>query len=96
MTQALATVRSLILGLFHVIMVGIAAIEGFLAGLLTRAGITGELQKGLLTAILVLLILAAFRLFGRILAVLIAIFLVLLLLQALVPGFSAPGAHALG
>jgi hypothetical protein len=94
--QALDTVRSLILGLFHVIMAGIAVIEGFLAGLLTWAGITGDPQKGLLTAMLVVLILVAFRLFGRVFGVLIAIFLALLLLQALVPGFSTLGAHAIG
>ena len=96
MTQALDSVRSLIFGLFDAIVAGIAAIESFLAGLMTQAGIRGDLQKPVLTVILVLLILAAFRLFGRIFGVLIAIFLVLLLLQALAPGFLALGQHAPG
>jgi thiol:disulfide interchange protein len=90
MTQALDFVRSLILGLFYVIMAAIAWIEGFLRGLMTRAGVGEDLQKPVLVVVAALLILVALRLFGRVFGVLIAIFLLLLLLHTLLPGLSVP------
>ena len=94
MTQASDVVRSVTVELFHAVVTGIAWIEGALADLMTQAGVTGDRQKPVLTVALILLILAAFHLFGRIFGVLIAILLLLLLLQALAPDLLSPGPHA--
>ena len=91
MNQALNSIQALILGLFAAIMAAMAAIEGFLRSLMAQAGVGGQLQKGVLIVVLVLLVLAALRVFGRVFGVLITIFLVLLLIHVLAPGLSAPG-----
>ena len=90
MNEAISSLLTIILGLFGLIVTGIAAIEDFLRGQLAAAGISGQTQTIILIASAVLLILAAFRLFGGILGVLITIFLILLMVHILVPGMHVP------
>ena len=90
MNEAISSLLTIILGLFGLIVTGIAAIEDFLRGLLTNAGISGQTQTIMLIATAVLLILAALRLFGSIFGVLITIVLILLIVHILVPGMHVP------
>ncbi len=90
MDQAINFLLTLILGLFGLIITAIATIEDFLRGLLTEAGISGQVQSIVLIVTAVLLILAALRLFGGIFGVLITIVLILLVVHILVPGIHVP------
>ena len=92
MDQVINLLLALILGLFGLIITAIATIEDFLRGLLTEAGISGQVQGIVLIVTAVLLILAALRLFGGILGVLITIVLILLVVHILVPGIHLPSA----
>jgi hypothetical protein len=89
--QAINFLLALILGLFGLIITAIATIEDFLRGLLTAAGISGQVQTVVLIVTAVLLIVAALRLFGGIFGALITIVLVLLMMHILVPGLHVPG-----
>jgi hypothetical protein len=89
--QAINFLLGVILGLFGLIITVIATIEDFLRGLLTEAGISGQVQSIVLIVTAVLLILAALRLFGGIFGVLITIVLILLVVHILVPGMHVPG-----
>lgn len=91
MDRAINFLLALILGLFGLIIAAIATIEDFLRRLLTEAGISGEVQGIVLIVTAVLLILAALRLFGGVLGVLITIVLILLVVHILVPGMYVPG-----
>ncbi len=94
MTQAMDFVLSLILRLIGVVMAAVGLIDAFLRGLMTRAGVGGQVQAVVLGVVAVLFILAALRVFGGVLRVLIIIFLVLLLIHVLMPGFQVPaGMH---
>jgi hypothetical protein len=84
--QAISFLLGLILGLFGLIITAIAAVEDFLRGLLTEAGITGQVQGIMLIVVAVLLILAALRVLGGVFGVLITIVLLLLVIHILVPG----------
>ena len=86
MTQALDLILALAVGLFNVLVAIGAGVEGFLRGVMTQAGVGASLQRPVLIAAAVVLILVALRLFGRLFGVLIALFLVLLLLHVLLPG----------
>jgi hypothetical protein len=91
MQHAIDLLLSLILGLFHVIVAGIAAIEGILRTALATMQIGTEGQNIVLLVVLVALIIGAIRFFGGIFAILITIVLVLMMLHVLLPGL---GAHA--
>jgi hypothetical protein len=88
--RAINFLLALILGLFGLIVTAIAAIEDFLRGLLTEAGISGQVQSIVLIVTAVLFILAALRLFGGIFGVLITVVLILLVVHILAPGFRIP------
>ncbi len=94
MEQAINFLLALILGLFDLIITGIATVEEFLRGLLTAAGIGGQVQSIVLVVTAVLLILAALRLFGGIFGVLITLVLILLVVRILVPGMHVPSVAA--
>ena len=85
MKEALDVVLSLIVGLLNLVLSAVAAIDGALRAGLTRIGVEGQPQNAVLLIVAVVLIIAAVQLFGRALAILIAVFLLLLVLQALVP-----------
>lgn len=91
MQQAIDLVTSLILGLFHLIVLGIASVEGVLRGALIPMGVGPIGQNVLLVLVALVLIIGAIRLFGGIFAILITIVLVLLMLHILLP---ALGTHA--
>ncbi len=91
MQHAIDLVLSLILGLFHLIVLGIAAVEAVLRDLLAPMGIGAQGQTVVLVAAAVLLIVGAIRLFGGIFAILITIMLVLLMLHLLLPGLGGRG-----
>ena len=91
MDQAINFLLALILGLFGLIVTAIATTEGFLRGLLTEAGIGGQVQSIVLVVTAILLMLAALRLFGGIFGLLITLVLILLVAHILAPGFRVPG-----
>ena len=94
MTHTLNFVLSLILRLVSVVMAAIGLIDAFLRSLMSRAGVGAQVQAVVLVAVAVLFIIASLRVFGGILRVLIIIFLILLLIQVLMPGFHVPaGVH---
>ena len=88
--QAINFLLALVLGLFGLIVTAIATIENSLRGLLTEAGISGQVQGIVLVVTAVLIILAALRLFGGIFGVLITILLILLVVHIFVPGMHVP------
>jgi hypothetical protein len=90
MQQAMEFIENLIFGLFALIMTAIAAVEIFLRGVMSHAGIGGQLQSIVLIVVAVLLILGALRAFGGIFGLLITIFLILLMIHVLVPGLHVP------
>ena len=90
MEQAINFLLALVLGLFGLIVTAIATIENSLRGLLTEAGISGQVQGIVLVVTAVLIILAALRLFGGIFGVLITILLILLVVHIFVPGMHVP------
>ena len=91
MQHAIDLVLSLILGLFHLIVLGIGAIEAVLRDSLAPMGIGAQGQSVVLVVAALLLIVGAIRLFGGIFAILITIALVLLMLHILLPALGAHG-----
>ncbi|POF63879.1 hypothetical protein CFR73_07730 [Novacetimonas maltaceti] len=93
MTHALNLLGNMLFGLIGLVIAGIVMVEGFMAAMLDTIGIHGQVQRAVLTLVLVALIVAAFRAFGRAFGLLAAVFLTLLLLQALF-GDPADGVRA--
>ena len=91
MQHAIDLVLSLIVGLFGLIVAGIAAIEHVLRDALIPMGIGREGQSIILLAVAVILIVGAIRLFGGVFALLISIVLALLILHILLPALGAHG-----
>jgi hypothetical protein len=85
MEQIIANVWAVIVALVGAIMVGIGIVETALRDVMGNLGIAPQIQSVILLACAVLLILAAFRLFGGLLALLIGIFLFLLILHVAAP-----------
>ena len=83
MQHATHVILNLLVGLFDLVAAAIAAIEHFARQGLGRIGVGGAPQTVILVLLLIGLIIAAFRLFGRVFAVLIALALLLILLHAL-------------
>ncbi|MHB1303810.1 MAG: hypothetical protein ACYCZB_10100 [Acidiphilium sp.] len=90
MTHAIDVIVSVILALVALVMEFVAYVDGLLARLMTSGGIPADLQTILLVVVAAVLIVAAIRVFGRILAALIVILLVLLLVNKLDPGLMVP------
>ena len=93
MTEALHVVLSLIAGLFGLVVTAIATVEDALRSLLTQMRVTGQLQTAVLAIVVLLLVVGAFRLFGRLFAVLILVFLLLLLLHMFIPEATRGAVH---
>ncbi len=90
MTHATDMVLSLIALLFGLVLAGVGIIDGFLAKLMTSAGVDPNLQVIILVCVAVLLVIAAVRSLGAVFATLAVMLLVLLLLHRVVPGLQAP------
>ena len=86
MQHATHVILNLLVGLFDLVAAAIAAIEHVARQGLGRIGIGGPPQTVILVLLLIALIVVAFRLFGRIFAVLVALALLLILLHALLNG----------
>ena len=84
MTQAANTILSLILTLYHLIVRAIGTAEHALRQGLNDIGVGGPIQELILILVAVLFVIAALQLFGRLFAVLIALFLILVILHDLV------------
>ena len=89
MQHAIDVVLGLLVGLFALVVAAIAVIEHYARQALGAIGITGPPQTVILVLLLVALVIAAFRLFGRVFAVLIALALLLVLVHALLGGQPA-------
>ena len=92
MSHALSLLGNMLFGLVGLVIAGIVMVEGFMAAVMDGIGVHGQAQRVVLTLVLIALIIAAFRVFGRIFGLLAAVFLTLLLLQALF-GDPADGGH---
>ena len=80
--NAIAVVVGLIMGLFTLIVSVIVFVEEAARRGLQTLGVPHQVETALLALLLLLLIVASFRLFGRIFGVLIAIVLLAFLLHA--------------
>ncbi len=78
MQQAIDLVLSVIFGLFHLIVLGIASVERVLRDTLAPMGIGTDGQNIVLVLVALALIVGAIRLFGSVFAILITIVLALL------------------
>ncbi|MFT8635690.1 hypothetical protein, partial [Novacetimonas hansenii] len=83
MGHILSLLGNMLFGLVGLILAGIVMIEGVLAAMMDTIGVHGQAQRAVLTIMLIALIIAAFRVFGRMFGLLAALFLMLMLLQAL-------------
>ncbi len=90
MHAAIDVVLTLILRLAGVVMALSLVIEGGLRRLLNQAGIRGETQSAVLVVAAILVIIVAVRRLGRVFGFLIALLLVLMILNLLMPGFQLP------
>ena len=88
MQHAAGLVIGLILALFHLVIAAIAVVEGMLRSVLTPMGLGHGVENAILLVFAVLLVVAAIRLFGRILALLLIVVLALTVLHILLPGFG--------
>ncbi|MCQ8240666.1 hypothetical protein [Rhizosaccharibacter radicis] len=91
MNHLLDLLLSAIFWLIGLVAAGIGWMEGVLAGLLAGVGVTGPTASAILLLVGILLVVAAFRLFGRLLGVLILLFLLLLALHWLLAPHVHPG-----
>jgi hypothetical protein len=94
MNHAIDLVLGAIVWLISIVAAGIDLLEGLLRGTLAQAGITGPAASLILLLVGVLLVVLAFRLFGRLLGILIIVFLVLLGLHWLLAGHPPPSVAA--
>ena len=83
MTQAANTILSVILTLYRLIVGAIDTAENALRHALAQVGIGGPVQELILILVAILFVVAALQLFGRVFAVLIALFLILVLLHGI-------------
>ncbi|PYD48265.1 hypothetical protein [Novacetimonas pomaceti] len=83
MTHVLNLLGNMLFGLVGLVIAGIVLIESFMAAMMDSVGLHGQVQRVVLIIMLVLLVIGAFRAFGRAFGLLAALFLILVLLQAL-------------
>jgi hypothetical protein len=102
MNHAIDLVVSAILTLAGLVMELIGIIDGFLASLMSSAGLPPLLQVLILIGAALWLVVMAIRALGRVFAVLIVILLLLLVVHRIMPGMAvhpfnlAPGLHLPG
>ena len=94
MDDAMNFIVTLILGLVGLVMEAVIVVEDALRDAMTSARIDPEVQSVVLIAVAVLVILAAYRLFGGLFGILITAFLLLLIIHILLPGLAANLQHA--
>jgi hypothetical protein len=90
--HAIALVTTALLFIGTLVLEFIGWVDGFLATLMTRAGINPNAQIALLIGVSIILAVAAIRRLGRLLTALVIVLLVLLLLHKAMPGMELPGA----
>jgi hypothetical protein len=83
--HAAALVLALALKLLAVVGDAIGMVEGAARHILEHAGVTGPAETVVLVVLGLLLVVAAFQVFGRLFLVLLLIFLALVLLRAFLP-----------
>lgn len=83
--DAVDALLRLLVSLLHIIFAGVAQVEFWLRAELTRLGVEQRLQSAILIAAAVVLLIAVLRVFGGLLRVLVALFLVFLAIQLLRP-----------
>jgi hypothetical protein len=83
--DAVDALLRLLLSLLNIIFAGVAQVELWLRAELTRLGVEQRLQSAILIATAVVLLVAVLRVFGGLLRVLVALFLVFLAIQLLRP-----------
>ncbi|TLU74237.1 hypothetical protein [Lichenicoccus roseus] len=88
MQHAINLILGLILALFHLAIAAIAVIEGVLRSVLTPMGLGHGAENAIMLVFAVLLVVAAIRLFGRILTLLLIVVLALTVLHILLPGIG--------
>jgi hypothetical protein len=80
---------NLVVGLLDLILNGLGALESWLRVQLTAMGVGADIQPIILIVVAVLFLLVALRLMGGIIRLIVLVFLVLLILHILVPGWHA-------
>ena len=78
---------NLVLGLLDLVLHGLALLEVWLRGQLTALGVSAQIQPVILIAVAVIFLLAALRVMGGVIRLIVLIFLILLIIQILVPGW---------
>lgn len=91
MQHAATLVLGLAMKLLAVVTDAIGMVVAFLRGLLEGAGINGPIETVVLGAVGLLLVIAAFQVFGRLFLALLLVFVLLVLLKHLLPGVPHPG-----
>ena len=90
MQHAATLVLGLAMKLLAVVTDAIGMVEAFLRHLLESAGFNGPIETLILLAVGLLLVIAAFQLFGRLFLVLLLVFVLLVAVRHLLPGLSHP------
>lgn len=85
--QIVAAFLSLLAGLLRLVLSGLAALEAWLRLQLTALHVSPQLQPVILIAVAVLFLLLALRVMGGVIRLIVLVFLVLLILHILVPGW---------
>ncbi len=88
--HAATFVLALAMKLLAVVLDAIGMVEGFLRHALESVGIDGPVETLTLVFVGVLLVIAAFQIFGRLFLLLLAVFVLLLAVKALLPGAPHP------
>jgi hypothetical protein len=83
MDEVSAFLTAILIALFGLIVAAIAMVEHGARVALSTVGIHGQVQTALLALLLLALIVLAFRCFGHVFGLLVAVILVLVLLHAL-------------
>ena len=87
--QVVNAFLNLLVGLLDLALGWLAALETWLRIQLTQLGVAQSIQTIILIAVAVLFLLAALRLMGGVIRVIVLIFLILLIVHILAPGFHA-------
>ena len=82
MQHASTIILNIAVELFDLVVAAIVLLEGMVRKALTGLGIDGAAQTVILVVVTILFVVAAFRAFGRLFAILIVVFVLLLLLHA--------------
>ena len=89
MQHAATLVLGLAMKLLAVVTDAIGMVEAFLRQTLESVGVNGPIETLILLAVGLLLVIAAFQVFGRLFLVLLVVFVLLVLLRHLLPGMAS-------